>query len=453
MAVAARLRARAGYRPGPSGRKRGRRRSRRTVLALVFVAPALLFLGALVVYPSIATVVQSFYSSATGQFVGLANYRTIAHTPRILTALRNTAIWVAVAPAVVTALGLIFALLSERVRYGTAIKTILFMPMAVSFLATGVIWRLVYDPAPSFGLANATIGAAYNAAVPPGPYPEAQPRPGGPLKVHENGAIYGDATYRTGQIARLGLVAMPTDAIPDEARQAAVPPRAPSGGLAVTVWRDFSPGGGTPGKVEKGELGLPQATVSVVGQGGRGDVVAKATTSADGTAVFRSLGGTGPYQVRVAPATFRQPFGGLRWLGPSLVTYAIIFAFCWMWAGFAVVLVAAGLSALPRDVIEAARIDGASEWQVFRRVTLPLLSSVLGVVFVTMIINVLKIFDIVLILAPGGSQDAANVIALEMYKTSFTARQYGLGSAVAVLLFILVIPFMALNVRRFRRSS
>lgn len=443
-------------RSAPDLRRSGSRRSdvRRYLLALAFLAPALVFLGALLVYPSVATAVQSFYSSTTGEFVGLSHYREIAQTPRILTALKNTAIWVAAAPAIVTGLGLMFALLTERVRYGTAIKTLLFMPMAISFLATGVIWRVVYDPEPSFGLANATVGAAYNAAVPPGPYPEAEPAPEGPLTVHESGAVYGPASYVTGEVARLGLVAIPVDAIPDSAEEASLPQPVPSDGVGVVVWRDFQRGGGgTPGEVESGEVALPEATVVAVDRGGRGEVVARTTTSTDGTAVFRSLGGTGPYQVRVAPETFREPFAGINWLGPSLVTYAIIFAFCWMWAGFAVVLVAAGLAALPRDVLEAARIDGAGEWQVFRRVVMPLLSPVLGVVFVTMVINVLKIFDIVLILAPGGSQDAANVIALEMYKTSFTAQQYGLGSAVAVLLFVLVVPFMALNVRRFRRQQ
>lgn len=435
----------AAFRRRPPGAGRG-------LVALLFLAPALVFLGALVVYPSVATVVRSFYSNTTSAFVGLENYREIASTGRILTALKNTALWVALAPAIVTGLGLGLALLTERVSYGTVLKTLLFMPMAVSFLATGVIWRLVYDPQPSFGLLNATIGAGYDAVVPPGPYPQARPFPGGPLTVHRNGAVYAGTTYRTGQVARLGLVALPTNALPPEAVQAATP-NAPAGGLAVVVWRDFKPGGGKPGIVESGELGLPNATVKVVDRGGAGSVVASATTAADGTAVFRTLPGTPPYQVRIAAETFRAGFAGVNWLGPTLVTYAIIAAFSWMWTGFALVVVAAGLAALPRDVLEAARIDGATEWQVFRRVTLPLLAPVLGVVFITMVINVLKIFDIVLVTAPGSSQNAANVIALEMYKSSFTARQYGLGSAVAVVLFVLVVPFMLLNVRRFRRTQ
>jgi alpha-glucoside transport system permease protein len=123
-----------------------------------------------------------------------------------------------------------------------------------------------------------------------------------------------------------------------------------------------------------------------------------------------------------------------------------------MWAGFAVVIIAAGLAALPRDVLEAARVDGATEWQTFRHVTLPLLAPVLGVVFVTLVINVLKIFDIVFVTAPGDTQDEANVIALEMYKNAFQGDNIGLGAAVAVVLFILVVPIMVLNLRRFRRD-
>jgi alpha-glucoside transport system permease protein len=129
-------------------------------------------------------------------------------------------------------------------------------------------------------------------------------------------------------------------------------------------------------------------------------------------------------------------------------------AYIWVWAGFAMVVLAAGLSAIPRDVLEAARTDGATEWQVFRRVTVPLLAPVLSVVFVTMIINVLKVFDIVLSVAPGSTQDDANVIALAMWRTSFSGvNDFGLGSAIAVLLFVLVIPALALNIRRFKREE
>jgi alpha-glucoside transport system permease protein len=117
-------------------------------------------------------------------------------------------------------------------------------------------------------------------------------------------------------------------------------------------------------------------------------------------------------------------------------------------------VIAAGLAALPRDLLEAARTDGANEWQVFRRVTVPLLAPVLTVVFVTMVINVLKVFDIVLAIAPGEVQDDASVIAVSMWRVAFTGQtDFGLGSAIATFLFLLVVPVLLVNIRRFRREQ
>ena len=101
-------------------------------------------------------------------------------------------------------------------------------------------------------------------------------------------------------------------------------------------------------------------------------------------------------------------------------------AYIWIWAGFAMVVIAAGLSAIPRDMLEAARTDGATEWQVFRRITVPCSLPVLTVVFITMLIYVLKVFDIVISVAPGSVQDEANVMALQMWRTAFA------GSTISV---------------------
>ena len=137
---------------------------------------------------------------------------------------------------------------------------------------------------------------------------------------------------------------------------------------------------------------------------GGGKRVATATTQDNGQFVFKNVG-AGTFKVGIDAATFAGSFGGVSWLGAKLITPAIIIAYTWVWAGFAMVVIAAGLAAIPRDVLEAARTDGATEWQVFRRVTAPLLAPFLSVVFITMIINVLKVFDIVLSIAPGASQD------------------------------------------------
>ena len=137
-----------------------------------------------------------------------------------------------------------------------------------------------------------------------------------------------------------------------------------------------------------------------------------------------------------------------------MITPSIIISYIWIWAGFAMVVIAAGLAAISRETLEAARTDGATEWQVFWRVTVPQLWPVITVVFITLLINVLKVFDIVLAVAPQSVQDDANVIALAMWRTSFGGvSDFGLGSAIAVFLFLLVLPILAIQIRRFRKEQ
>jgi alpha-glucoside transport system permease protein len=418
-------------------------------MAFVFLLPALAFLGAIVVYPTIETVLQSF-QDADRNWVGIDNYQRLLDTDRVTLAIRNNAVWVATAPAIITGLGLMFAILTERVRYSTAIKIIVFMPMAISFLATGVIWRVMYEVEPERGFVDAAIGVVSDTiGGGAGAYPTATPSDQEALRKEGSGAVATRDTVSDGEVATIGLTAIAPELVPKDAVQAETPDVG-SGEVGVVVWNDFKPGGGEIGVVEQDELGLPGAQVQLVDSGG--ETVASGETAPDGVVTFSDPGGEPPYRAQVAAATFSEGFQGVSWLGPDLVTPAIIGAFSWMWVGFAVVIIAAGLAALPRDVLEAARVDGANEWQTFRHVTLPLLAPVLGVVFVTLVINVLKIFDIVFVTAPGDSQDEANVIALEMYKNAFQGNNIGLGAAVAVMLFILVVPIMVLNLRRFRRE-
>jgi multiple sugar transport system permease protein/alpha-glucoside transport system permease protein len=117
------------------------------------------------------------------------------------------------------------------------------------------------------------------------------------------------------------------------------------------------------------------------------------------------------------------------------------------------VLIAAGLAGIDRNLLEAARVDGANEWQVFRKVTVPLLAPVLTVVLVTLMINVMKIFDLIYIIAPQPSQDDANVLALQLFLSAFGGQgNFGAGSAIGVLLLLLVLPVMWVNIRRLRKE-
>jgi alpha-glucoside transport system permease protein len=426
----------------------GGSRVRGWAIAGCFLVPAFVFLGVWIVYPAIRTIIRSFFNQAGDKFIWFDNFKELFTSDLLVTAIKNNALWVAIVPAFVTAIGLIFAVLTERVRWSVAFKTVVFMPMAISLLAAGVIWRLMYVQDPNQGTVNAAIAAVKGVFEPTGALPTAEPstpalvgKPGGTLTLKK--------PLSPGGVALLGLSAIPPEDVPSGAQQAVKPAPKPDG-ITGVVWRDFKPGGGVPGKVEKQETGLPGVTVELKNTSGK--QLETATTADDGTFSFDSLD-SGQYKVAISAQTFTEPFAGISWLGSKLITPAIMLSYIWVWAGFAMVVIAAGLAAIPRDVLEAARTDGATEWQTFRRVTVPLLAPILSVVFITMLINVLKVFDIVISIAPSSSQDDANVIALAMWRTSFGGvNDFGVGSAIAVFLFVLVLPVLALNIRRFKRE-
>ncbi|GAT79308.1 ABC transporter permease [Streptomyces sp. F-3] len=419
----------------------------RTVVAALFLLPALVLLGALVVYPIGYSIVRSFCNASGDRFAGFDNYRALFTDSGIRTALKNNVIWVVFAPTVATALGLIFAVLTERVRWGTAFKLVVFMPMAISMLAAGIIFRLVYDQDPDKGVANAVWVGVHDTFAPSSAFPRAHPGRNSPL-VPDRGGFITSATVRVGQPVSLPLVGVAPDRMPKDAKRAVRAEPEP-GKVTGTTWQDFTRGRGVGrlGEVDPSELGYAGMRIEAVKDG---RVVASTKAAADGT--FTLPAQADGARLRLPADNFREPYGGVDWLGPSLVTPAIIGSYVWMWAGFAMVLIAAGLAGVPRELLEAARVDGANEWQVFRRVTVPLLAPVLAVVVVTLMINVLKIFDLVYIIAPGSSQDDANVLALELYRKGFSEGRPDIASAIAVFLLLLVVPVMLFNMRRLRRE-
>lgn len=279
--------------------------------AALFVGPALLLLGFYLIYPAINTIWLSFFDASSQHFVGLANFRELFHSPTMLMAFRNNLIWLIVFTTATVLLGLAFAVLTDRVRYESLAKAVIFLPMAISFTGAGVIWKFMY------------------AYVPPG-----------------------------GQ--QVGLL----------------------------------------------------------------------------NQIMVSLG--------------LQPVG---WLitQPWVDNLALIAVGVWIWTGFSMVILSAAYKGIPRELLEAARVDGASEWQVFRFVSLPALQTTLAVVATTMIINVLKIFDIVYVMTNGNF--GTEVLANRMYTIMFQFQDFGQASAIAVILLILVLPFMLINVRRFRAEE
>ncbi len=281
-----------------------------------WIIPAALFLGVFLVYPVIDTVRISFMNENSSAFVGLDNYTDVFSKDDSQSALLNNLLWMFFFTGVTVVLGLIIAVLTDRVRYEVVAKAIIFIPMAISFVAAGVIWKFMYTFQPEGFTQWGTLNAA---------------------------------------ITSLGA--------------------APIGWL-----------------VDEGKV----------------------------------------------------PVYGIN-------NIAIITAGIWMWTGFAMVILSAGLKGIPSEVLEAARMDGASEWQIFWRIIIPLLSTTIAVVATTLVINALKVFDLVFIMTSGNFD--TDVVANRMWKEMFVFRDFGTAGALAVILLITIVPVMLITIRRFRRQE
>jgi alpha-glucoside transport system permease protein len=293
---------------------RARDLTQRRIRPWLWIGPALGFLGFFLVYPTIRTIIRSLYgkSELKPKFVGLDNYVWFFSNSDALSALLNNVLWSVFFTVFTVGMGLLVAILVDRVRYEAFAKSIIFLPLAISMVAAGVIWKFMYDYKP-------------------------------------------------------------------------------------------------PGEPQTGTL---NALIGAMGFG---------------------------------------PVGWLQSPGFRLSTFALIAIMVWMWTGFAMVIISAALKGIDPELLEAARMDGANGWQVFRKVTLPLLSPTLAVVSTTMIITSLKTFDIVYTLSNGNYD--TDVIANLMIKEMFTFGDFGRASAVAVVLLLAIIPIMGFNIRNFRAQE
>ena len=131
--------------------------------------------------------------------------------------------------------------------------------------------------------------------------------------------------------------------------------------------------------------------------------------------------------------------------------FALIAVGVWMWTGFAMVVISAGLKGIPTEVMEAARVDGASEWQIFWRILLPMLSPTIAVVATVLVIQALKKFDMVWVMTAGNF--GTDVVATLMFKEMFNFRDFGRAAALAVILLVAILPIMLITIRRFRRQE
>jgi alpha-glucoside transport system permease protein len=443
--------------------------------SLAFLAPGGIWLLALVIYPIIATVRYSLLNESATRWVGLDNYKAVFSTAAILTTFRNNAIWVIVFPFMVTVIGLIMAVLAERIRWSTAFKAVIVMPVVFSATTSALVFRTIFDIDPHVGVVNAVIQTVGDWFQPPGAYPtSAAGQPVSALVASgvrvSNGGLISTDTVRAGQTVQLGMIGISPQTLALLHARAAARPAAHAGAVSGVVWRDFSLSHPLArNRIFPDEDGLPDLRVNLVSASG--SKVSSATTNSSGQFSLPAPRRGGPYRVAIDASNFRSPASGPVWLGTGsltptsgmsataqallsvpLVDLAMIIAYLWMWSGFAMIIIGAGLASLNPEVLEAARTEGAREWQVFRRITVPMLSPVLIVVFVTMVINVLKVFDIILNMAPGSSQAASSTLALQMYNSGFSGGIHsGLASAIAVILFLLVVPAMLFNLRRLRQ--
>lgn len=272
-----------------------------------YIGPALLILGFYLVYPALHTLYLSLLDAKSERFVGLQNYLWALTSPEMRIAFRNNLLWIVLMTALSVGLGLVIAVLVDRVRYESAAKSAIFLPVAISFVGASVIWRFVY-------------------------------------------------AYKPASVSQIGLL----------------------------------------------------------------------------NAVAVALGG--------------QPIGWL--VDPAVNNFALIAVGVWLQTGFCMVILSAALKAIPREILEAARVDGASEWRIFWQITVPMIGSTIAVVATTVIINALKAFDIVYVMTNGNY--GTEVIANRMYKEMFHFRNFGRASAIAIILLLAIIPVMAANIRRFQ---
>lgn len=284
------------------------RAARSLVLPAVFAGPALLLLFWFLVMPTLRSLWLSFFDETGTRFVFLENFR-FAFTDRImLESFRNNLLWMIFGTLLCVSLGLVIAVLADRSRLEKVYKALIFMPMAISFVGAGVIWKFIY-------------------------------------------AYKGEGT-----------------------------------GIQ--------------------DIGLLNAIV--VGLGGK------------------------------SQAWLLVPFWN---------NFLLIVIMVWLQTGYAMVILSSAIKGISTELLEAARIDGANELQVFFRIIIPVIEGSIVTVSTTIVIFSLKLFDIVRVMTGGNY--GTNVIANEFYQEQFTYGQTGRASAIAIVLLVAVVPVMIYNLRQF----
>jgi alpha-glucoside transport system permease protein len=299
---------------------------RQRLQPFVFVGPAMAILFWYLAFP----VVRTFWLSLFGRdgpprgasifealqsdaFVGLTNYVALFSERLLQEAIRNNLMWIVFGSTFTVLLGLLVAVLADRSKFERVAKSLIFLPMAISFVGASVIWNFMYEVRP----------------------------------------------------------------------------------------------------IDQPQIGVLNA-------------------------ILTALGG--------------QPQSWDKWvtIAPWNNLFLILIVI-WLQTGYAMVLFSAALKGIPEELMEAGRVDGASEVQIFFRIMIPYISGTIITVWTTVVIFTLKIFDVVYVMT--GGQFGTHVIATQFYRQSFTARNSGIGSAIAIVLLLTVIPVMVYNLRQFREQE
>ncbi|MEQ8305145.1 MAG: sugar ABC transporter permease [Hoeflea sp.] len=358
----------------------------------LFLFPALFALGLYLAYPVFATLWLSLTDrSAGGAFVGLANYTQMFGEPKFWEAMRNNMLWLVIVPAFSTGFGLLAAQLTDRIAWGGIAKSLIFMPMAISFVGAAVIWKLVYDT-----------------------------RPAGKDQIGVLNAVW--LSFDGGFSSVLVLKIVPALLL---AAFAAF--------VLWCVYQAIRP-------FVKTELGHRKAewwftplriVLALVGI----------------WLVWLSLGSI--FSLFTATLPYGEPQTWLTipfWNSIFLMTVLV-----WIQTGFAMVILSAAIRGIPEETIEAAVIDGANPFQIFFKIKVPQIMGTIVVVWTTITIVVLKVFDIVFAMTNG--QWETQVLANYMYDKLFRANDWGVGSASAMIIMLLVTPILAWNVYNARKET
>lgn len=412
----------------------------------LYLAPALIIVTFFLIYPTLVTIYQSFFSFSgiyPKNFVGFLNYNRAFSDQSVLIALRNNLLWIVLMTSVAVGFGLLLAVLFDRVRYEATAKSVIFLPMAISYTAASVIWRFVYayrPPGfPQIGLLNALL-------VNMGRF-VAQPPVQRPLQV-----LLALLAAVGLLLFLIGLTRGSWEAIRGwhEGHRLDFVGVSIVAGLALLAAAYLAQGIGAAKPGSWTYLFIPFAPWQLlVGLGGGLLLLVALRDQLWGPPLLPVLLIALLLRFVLSQAGFQPE----AWLinRPWINNLALIVTGIWVWTGFCMVLLSAAYKGIPRELLDAARIDGANEWQVFWSITIPFMKPTIAVVTTTIIIFVLKIFDIVYVMTNGNYD--TEVIANLMVKTMYQFFDFGRASAIAVILLLLIIPFIVINIRQLRAQE